>query len=92
MTYAYCDAKGYLTHGPSIGGAVALIDELKIQGEDKYPELSKFVTNGIHKSPKDLARECRRLYRKLPLGPVKHTVGRLARAAEKAKRLISMTD
>ena len=92
MTYSYCDAKGYLTYGPSIGGAAALREELEARGIDNYPELNEFVKNGMHESPKDLARECRRLYRKLPLGPVKHTIGRLARAAEKAKSLIAMTD
>ena len=76
MTYSYGDAKGYLTYGPSIGGAKALLDELDVLGKNNYPELSKFLKSGIHENPKVLAVECRRLYRKLALGPVRHTVGR----------------
>jgi hypothetical protein len=92
MTYSYGDAQGYLTYGPSIAGAKALIDEVALLGSSDYPELKGFVEDGINENPRVLARECRRLYRKLPNGPVKHTAGRLARAAERAKKWIALTD
>lgn len=91
MTYCYNDAKGYLTYGPTISGQAEFrraVDKLPIT---EFPKLRQFVNDGICEAPSALASECRRFYRKLQRGPIKHTVGRLARAAEEAAQWIALT-
>lgn len=92
MTYCYNDAKGYLTHGPNISGQAAFGEIVDTLPATEYAELKRFLKNGIGENPTALASECRKLYRKLDGGPVKHTVGRLPRAAEKATDWIALTN
>lgn len=92
MPYCYNDAKCYLTYGPNLSGRAAfgeIVDTLPRTG---YAELKRFLKNGISESSVALASECRKLYKELDGGPVKHTVGRLARAAEAATDWIALTD
>lgn len=83
MTYSYSDAKGnYVGHGPSIGGASALLREVEaLAPASLYPHLNSFLEKGECEATKALAGECRRLMKKVTDEDVKDSLARLARAA-----------
>lgn len=94
MTYNYEDEGGWLGRGPSIGGAVALITELKANipdWEKLYPNLDKLLTTGESDEPEMIKGDCERIISKTQDTDVKDTLHRLARAAAIAKGKITVT-
>lgn len=92
MTYSYQDQNGFLAHGPSIGGAKALLDTLQSGVDEKlYPCLHELLTTGVTQNTEQLAGECRRLATQINDEDVKSTLNRLASAASLAKGQIEVT-
>lgn len=93
MTYSYQDEdKTYLGHGPSIGGAVAMLNAISFEApENIYPHLHSFITKGECDDPAALGGEAKRLSQKVTDPDVKDSLVRLARACAQAKTKIIST-
>ena len=87
MAYSYLDADdSFVGHGPSIGGACAMFDEIRNKAsKGAYPALNKLLTSGECEDLTNLKGEALRLMTHVTDKDVKDSLMRLARAASLAK-------
>jgi len=93
VAYSYADSKGFIGHGPSMGGATALLKELnKNANPALYPCLHELLTTGETNNPNGLQGEAMRLTKKIKDKDVRDTLLCMARAALIADGYVSITN